>query len=130
MECIIGPMGLELPIQNRSDSDIVDMKPKHIKKYLSDLNLIDLSSSTKKVYLALHDAHQVKMPIADRYEIMEHFHNAVCLFEQTVHERYLNNRNYLFEKKQKIMMLVQALYLKMTRGYKIVLENLAANLKK
>lgn len=127
METQRGPLGLRIPVHSLNVTTSVNLSPAAIMAWRTILPMADLSVSAKKIYHTLSESNKVVMATQERFEVLEILRPSVQYICQAIRKHYLLQNSKLPNDSILIAKFAHTLQMQMIEGYKIVLEQLAAN---
>lgn len=125
MENKRGKLGLDIPEQTLEASERVKMTPDAVMVWRNRLPMADIGATANQVYHALSDCNKVTLSPKDRFQILELFQTPVQFICQSLRKHYINQTEALTDKKLTITKLAQSLQLSMSKGYKLIVEQLS-----
>lgn len=102
------------------------MTPADITAWRNRLPMSDLGMSAKKVYHAISDCNKVKLDPKERFDVLELLRPLIQFICQSLSKHYINQTSSLTKQQLTIANLAQTLQLEMASGYKLLVEQLAA----
>lgn len=122
METTTGPLGLSIPVPKPGAVSTVRFTPSDILQWRNNLEMADLSVTTKKLYQLLTACNQAALLAKDRLEILELLRPTVQFIVQSLSKHYTHQAHALNQEQFTIARLAETLEMGMAYGYKVILE--------
>ena len=113
-----------------SEKEAFPSTPRHVKKWLNDLPLINMGETTKAFYSELKQLNRAELPARQRLEVMELLRPTGRIVLDYLSKHLTARSLPLPPKSQKIGQLSQAITLELATGYKLILRDVAQNKEK
>ncbi len=123
-------MKLNIPEQNEPARDDFPNHPRKVKKWLADLQRVNMGEFTRQVYNNLMKLNRQSMAVKHRLEDMEMLREPARHIFNHLHKHFINRTLPLPEKSLKIVNLNMAILSEMAIGYKIIIFEAANDLSK
>ena len=107
--------------EQKSDTGM-EIRPKHIEKWIDSLPRANVGETAKLVYKNLHRLNRTQISEVNRYKILELFWEPTDFLTEALKKHYLGLSFPLPAKKQQVALLSREIQAEMATGYKIVVE--------
>jgi len=118
-------MSLNLTSLFSSGKEPFPTTPRHVKKWLKDLSLVNMGETTRAFYSELKQLNRIDLPAKQRLEVMELIRPTGRIVLDYLGKHLTARSLPLPPKSQKIGQLARAITLELATGYKLILRDVA-----
>lgn len=119
-----GQIGLKLPERRRPSKDEFSLKPDHVEAWILQLPTGSTGETTHHIYDLLYRVNRLDLPWRDRQQFLEQLRPSVEFVQSALKKHYIGIGFPLPLRSRKVADLAQSLYLEMSLGYKIAIEDM------
>jgi len=116
-------IGLILPSRRKPAKTDIDIRSKNIEQWIADLPKANVGETARRVFEILVTTNQLNYPPVQRYKFLEELRDSVQYVTEALRKHFVGVSFPLPEKSQKIAAVTREIYLEMSTGYKIALED-------
>ena len=117
------PLGLSVPKRQKPGKDAFSIRPRKVEQWIDALPKANLGETARQVYKALIETNQLELTHQDRTRFLESVREVVQYITDSMRKHFIGVTYPLPEKNQKIAAATREIYIAMTTGYKIAIED-------
>ena len=116
-------MELHLPTRTPPGTDSFDTRPAQLETWISQLPVLNVGETTRKLFSALIEMNQLDISAQQRFRALELLRPSILSVLQTMQKHYVGQPLPLPEKGRKVMELSEALLNQLATGYRICIAD-------
>lgn len=121
------PLTFDLPARKQPSSKDLSIHPKHINRWIEDLPRASLRDTVQQVYRLVKNSNQLFYSYKERVRFLESIESVVHYAAEALSQHLLSSSYSLRGKQKKLASAICKLFMAMSTGYKVALEDSLAS---